>query len=276
MPHLNLSRRVTFSSGHRYWNSALTDEENRQVFGKWASPYNHGHNFVLTVTISGPINPAHGMVINIKDIDEILQRHVVSAFDQKSINDEISAFKTVSPSLENLVAYFRDSIAPLLPPGIALTGINLEEMPTLCAEWSASPNPMKTRLIRTYEFAASHRLHASALSDEQNLELFGKCNHVHGHGHNYVLEVTVEGIPDATTGMICPLEELDSVVEREILDRYDHRNLDLDVPELNGQATTSENVTVAIFNRLAPLVPAELYRIKLAETARNIFEVTAY
>ena len=132
-----------------------------------------------------------------------------------------------------------------------------------------------TSITRTYEFAASHRLHVPSLSPEENVRLFGKCNHPHGHGHNYVLEVTVSAPTDPVTGMSVSLDELDAVVDREIVDRYDHRNLDLDVEELQGGPTTSEIVVQAIFDRLAPAVPGKLVRVRLFETARNVFEVTA-
>ncbi|MBZ0213991.1 MAG: 6-carboxytetrahydropterin synthase [Nitrospirae bacterium] len=128
-------------------------------------------------------------------------------------------------------------------------------------------------LTRTYEFAASHRLHSPHLSDEENVRAYGKCNHVHGHGHNYVLEVTVSGEPDPASGMLVDLDHLDAVVEREVVDRYDHRNLDVDVEELRGRVTTSENVAKAIFDRLDASLGRSLSRVRLLETARNAFEV---
>jgi 6-pyruvoyltetrahydropterin/6-carboxytetrahydropterin synthase len=88
-----------------------------------------------------------------------------------------------------------------------------------------------------------------------------------------VLEVTVGGPVDSTTGMLAPIDELDEVVKREILDRYDHRNLDVDVPELQGRVSTSEVVAQAVFDRLDGKLPARLERVRLHETARNVFEV---
>ncbi len=128
-------------------------------------------------------------------------------------------------------------------------------------------------LTRTYEFAASHRLHSDQLSEQENLDLFGKCNRVAGHGHNYVLEVTVEGQPDSTSGMLCNLDELDARVNSRVVDRYDHRNLNVDIPELAGKVPTSEVVAEAIFKKLDGQLPARLKRIRLFETARSCFEV---
>ncbi|MCE9558362.1 MAG: 6-carboxytetrahydropterin synthase [Armatimonadetes bacterium] len=270
---VTLTRRVSFSSGHRYWRGDLSAVENKNLFGDWASPYNHGHNYILDVSTTGIVDVESAMVINIKTIDDILQERIVSRFDQKSINDEIEAFANVAPSLENLLQYFAYNLSDL-PKEVQLTGLRLEEMPRLWGEWHAR-DPQMIQLTRTYEFAASHRLDAPGLSHEKNIELFGKCNNANGHGHNYVLEVTVAGVPDTNSGMVVDLGQLDQVVHAEIVDRYDHKNLNLDLPEFEGKNTTSELVALAIFDRLAPKTPARLARVRLWETARNMFEVVA-
>lgn len=267
---VTLTRKVSFSSGHRYWLKGKSEAENRSLFGAWASPFNHGHNYVLWVSARGPVDPQNGMVVNIKWIDDVLQERVVDAFDQKSINDEIPEFASRAPSLENLLLYFRDRLQGL-PGGVETTALKLEETPLLYGEWHKA-NDMLT-ITRTYEFAAAHRLDVPDLSREENLRLFGKCNNPNGHGHNYVLEVTVSGTPDEATGMMLDLSELDAVCGTEVVDRYDHRNLDQDIPEFAGKNTTSEVVAQEIFNRLDGKVPGTLQRVRLLETARNVFEV---
>jgi len=280
---IKMTRQVTFSAGHRYWSPSLTPDENRTRFGPWASPYNHGHNYILEVTVAGEINPEDGMVINIKRVDDRLKETVIAPFDQRSINDEVAAFADRSPTLENLLLYFRDQLIDLNVPRfedhvgehhrVSLTHLRLQEMPRLWADLNIEKNEMT--LTRTYEFAASHRLHSPALSPEDNQRLYGKCNHAAGHGHNYILEVSVSGTPDPVTGMMVDLGALDAAVDRLIIDRYDHRNLDVDVPELLGRVTTSEVVAQTIFDTLKPALPAPLARVKLWETARNAFEVSA-
>lgn len=270
---VRLTRKVSFSAGHRYWLASLSPEENRLRFGPWASPYNHGHNYVLDVTTEGDVDPATGMVVNIKDIDEVLQRQIVSRFHQKSINDEVPFFADTPTTLENLLRYIWSELRTL-PGEVRLVHLRLEEMPTLWAELSLVEDIPMTTVTRTYEFAASHRLHSPALPPEQNLDLYGKCNNPAGHGHNYILEVTVRGEPDERTGMLCDLGELDRTVEQEVVDRYDHRNLNEDLPEFRGKVTTSEVVAQEIWNRLFDRVPAKLHRVRLHETARNIFEVS--
>ncbi|MBS1707528.1 MAG: 6-carboxytetrahydropterin synthase [Armatimonadetes bacterium] len=269
---VTMSRRAVFSAGHRYWRDDLSPEQNREVFGKWASPYNHGHNYVLWVKAQGQVDPVTGMVVNIKRIDDVLQERVVRVLDQRSLNDEVEAFRHTAPSLENLLAYLR-SILTELPDRAKLVGLRLDETESLRAEWNA-PGNMLT-ITRTYEFAAAHRLHTDALSDAENLDLYGKCHNPAGHGHNYVLEVSVSGSADPVSGMLCRLEDLDEAVQTEVLDRYDHRNLDMEIEELHGRPTTSENVAAAIFDRLKDKVPAKLSKVVLYETARNAFEVNA-
>lgn len=283
---VQMTRRVAFSSGHRYWIPNLSDEENRALFGEWASRFNHGHNYVLDVTVEGKVDPQTGMVVNIKRVDDLLKEKIVRQFDQKSINDEIPAFQSKSSSLENLMFFIRDelsdkagnlAVAPV-PGGdasalVRLVRIRLEETPLLWGELSFDNGETMT-LTRVFEFAAAHRLDSRELTEEENLALYGKCNNPAGHGHNYVLEVTVEGKPDPRTGMMLDLGELDRTVERLVVDRYDHRNLDVDIPEFQGRITTSEVVAEEIFRRLKAEIPS-LSRIRLHETARNIFEVSA-
>lgn len=132
---------------------------------------------------------------------------------------------------------------------------------------------MKVHLTRRYLFSSSHRLHQPALDDATNRLTFGKCNHPHGHGHNYFLEVTVSGAPHERTGMVCDLGELDAIVRREVLARYDHQNLNL-LQEFTESVPTTENLTLevaAILSRAA--LPAHLEGVRIEETANNSFEV---
>jgi 6-pyruvoyltetrahydropterin/6-carboxytetrahydropterin synthase len=273
---VRMTRRVGFSSGHRYWVPGLSDRENLDLFGHWASPYNHGHNYVLDVQVEGLVDSRTGMVVNIKRIDDALRATIVRQFDGKSLNDQVPYFHDHTTSLENLVVYVADCLAQpgVLPTEVQLTALRLEEMPTLFVELEMEESPALMLLTRTYEFAASHRLDSPHLSPDENIELFGKCNNAAGHGHNYLLEVTISGTPDPRTGMILSLDDLDLLVSELVVDRYDHKNLNVDIPEFDGKITTSEVVALEIFDRLKDHLPAKLRRVRLHETARNVFEVT--
>ena len=128
-------------------------------------------------------------------------------------------------------------------------------------------------VTRRLRFNAAHRIHNPELSDEENTRLFGKCNHPNWHGHNYVLEVSVAGEVDPRTGYVVDLGEVARVAERELVDRMDHRNLNLDVDFLRGVNPTSENIVVQCWRVLAPrLAPARLTRLRLFETENNYVE----
>jgi 6-pyruvoyltetrahydropterin/6-carboxytetrahydropterin synthase len=132
------------------------------------------------------------------------------------------------------------------------------------------------KLTRRYRFSASHRLATPALSADDNRKLYGKCNNPYGHGHDYVLDVTVAGSPDES-GQIVEREALDTLVKERILGRFDHHNLNTDIAELSGVVATTENLAVAIEQALGsewPL-PAKLDRVRISETERNIFELEA-
>lgn len=137
------------------------------------------------------------------------------------------------------------------------------------------------RLTRRYSFSASHRLHTGVLSDEENESLFGKCNNPFGHGHNYVLEVSVTGEPDGFAGMVVPRGKLDDFVGRTALDRIDHADLNNDVKELREIVPTTENLSLLVHRWLSSAWDAEfgddgarLDRVRIEETARNSCEVT--
>ena len=131
---------------------------------------------------------------------------------------------------------------------------------------------LKVAMGRRYKFSAAHRLHNAALSAEANREIYGKCNNPHGHGHNYVLEVSVSGPVDAATGMIANLADLDAYVERHVLADYDHKSFNEDVAAFREIVPTTENVCVDIFERLKNFSQAKLERVRVEETGNNTFE----
>jgi 6-pyruvoyltetrahydropterin/6-carboxytetrahydropterin synthase len=121
-------------------------------------------------------------------------------------------------------------------------------------------------LDRTYRFCASHRYWRDEWSAEQNLAAFGRCALPHGHGHNYRFTLTIEGDPDPMTGMTADVRALDSIVEREILARFDHRNINVEVAHFRDVMPTTENLASFVFDTLAPLItPGRLVAVKMDE-----------
>ena len=129
------------------------------------------------------------------------------------------------------------------------------------------------RVTKRLRFNAAHRVHNPALSAEENTALFGPCNNPNWHGHNYVLEVAVEGPIDERTGYVIDLGKLRAIVEREVIDQVDHRNMNVDVPFMAGTNPTAENIVVACWRVLEPHVtPGKLARLRLWETENNYVE----
>jgi 6-pyruvoyltetrahydropterin/6-carboxytetrahydropterin synthase len=128
-------------------------------------------------------------------------------------------------------------------------------------------------VTRRLTFNAAHRVHNPELSDLENAQLFGKCNNPNWHGHNYVLEVSVRGPVENRTGYVLDLSRLRDVVTREVIDKVDHRNLNIDVDFMHGIIPTTENLVVAIWKILVEaLAPAELVLLRLWESENNRVE----
>lgn len=131
---------------------------------------------------------------------------------------------------------------------------------------------MNAHLTRRYGFAASHRLYNARLSEEENRRVYGKCANPHGHGHNYFVEVTVSGPIHPETGMVANLADLDAFVAREVIEAFDHRNLNAEIPAFRERVPTTENLCIEIYNRVRAFPSARLERVRLEETSLNSFE----
>jgi 6-pyruvoyltetrahydropterin/6-carboxytetrahydropterin synthase len=131
---------------------------------------------------------------------------------------------------------------------------------------------VKSYFGRRYTLSASHRLHSDALSAEENALAYGKCNNPHGHGHNYIVQVLVGGFVSPETGMVINMVDLDRVVQAEILERFDHTNLNRD-PLFVNRVPTTENLCRAVYELLdGRLAPADLVQVRVEETENNFFE----
>ena len=131
----------------------------------------------------------------------------------------------------------------------------------------------KIAIVRCEHFNAAHRLHNKNWSDQKNKDVFGKCNNPNYHGHNYDLEVKVIGHCDPETGYVIDTKILSDLIKKYVLDRYDHKNLNLDTQEFRDVNPTAENIAISIYNLLKPKLEANLeLKIKLYETPRNFVE----
>jgi 6-pyruvoyltetrahydropterin/6-carboxytetrahydropterin synthase len=273
---VQLTRQVTFTAGHIYRGNQLSTAELDTLFGIASEPSGHGHNYVLEVTIAGQVASRDGMVINIKDLDRIL-RELLKPIDHRMLNIALPEFADAVPTTERLA----QALWRRLPAYIEQTQpirLRLEEHPGMYITLEGA-DPEMIYLTRSVEFAAAHRLHSVELNPDENKHIYGKCNNPNGHGHNYVVEVTVCGKPDARTGIVINLGTLEELLEQKIENYLDHKHLNLDIPEFKTLVPTAENIAKVIWNLLAPEIKScradgkvELYRVRLIETARSWFD----
>ncbi|HMO62920.1 MAG TPA: 6-carboxytetrahydropterin synthase [Ferruginibacter sp.] len=134
----------------------------------------------------------------------------------------------------------------------------------------------KTAIFRKEHFNAAHRLFNPAWDEATNNAVFGKCNNPHYHGHNYELVVKITGVPDAATGYVYDMKKLGDLVQQKVINRFDHKNLNLDVPDFKNLNPTAENIAAVIYNLLRPEIDDALeVQVRLYETERNFVEYPA-
>jgi 6-pyruvoyltetrahydropterin/6-carboxytetrahydropterin synthase len=213
-------------------------------YGGFPSLTGFGHFLALQVTLAGELDPSTQYLRNIKDIDEVIRRQGIAIIRE-------------SPG-ENLPAILLELLKHSWP-GTTLHGVKLLLSPFLNISCLASEHPM-IRLSQKFEFSAAHRLHNPLLGDEQNQRIFGKCNNPSGHGHNYELQVTLMGEPDGN-GLLMNVPKLEEIVARTVIDRFDHKNLNVQVAEFSDLIPTVENIARTIFRMLKPALQSSTSKL---------------
>lgn len=270
MPSVSICRRAFFSLGRRLAHPGWDDAQNKAAFGRDTLP--HGENYVLDVFYRGDIAENDGMIVNLSDMKPVIA-DAIAPLDGAWLPDDVAWFNRHRPTAENITLWVWDRLPARLQGG-TLARLTLAEGSRVSTRWDGTL--MKT--TRKYEFAAAHRLHSPFKSEEENNALYGKCNNPRGHGHNYGLEVTVEGGVDSDSGAVISALELDAIVDKEVFERFDHKHLNEDCPEFKDLIPTSENLARVIFDVLRPKIDGaghKLARIGLNETQKNYFEVEA-
>ena len=268
-----LTRQTAFEASHYNRIPELSDAENFKLFGGAANPNSHGHNYVLEVMVKGEVDADDGMVINLVTLDALLKSEVLANYDHKHLNSQHPVFANnprLQPTCENITIEIWGRLLPSLPDRM-LHRVRLYESAANFADYYGEEQMVY--LTKVYEFSSAHRLHSHVLSDAENRDIFGKCNNPSGHGHNYVLEVTVKGGVDPRTGLVAGLDFLDEVVQKQVYTRFDYKHLNLDTPEFEKLNPTSENFVKVLWDVLEPnLHPVTLYRLRLRETPKNHFD----
>lgn len=263
-----ITKTVEFSAAHYYYIESLSKEENFKKFGLCSNKDSHGHNYVLHVTIKDAPDTKTGMVINLLDLKEILKQKILTVFDHKNLNLDLDEFKQTLPTTENLCLSIWQKLYPDLKT--RLNKITIQEDEDLISHYKGENELFY--ITRIYKFSASHKLHNDQLSEEENKNIFGKCNSYNAHGHNFKLEITLKGKLDPITGMVYDILEMDNSINEKIIKKFDHQNINK-VEDLKNTVVTGENLTKYIWDQIeSTFEPAKLHKIKLFETDRNYFE----
>jgi 6-pyruvoyltetrahydropterin/6-carboxytetrahydropterin synthase len=221
-------------------------------FGGFPSLTGLGHFFTLQVTLAAELDPRSSYLLNIKDVDSVVRQRAVSLVEQLVRSNEFRGGGNVVLQLFDLLR--------TAWPIARLDALRLSLSPLLSLSVHASEHPM-VRLSQKFEFSASHRLHSPQLSEEENRRTFGKCNNPHGHGHNYELQVTLVGRPDQR-GVLIDVPVFERVVAETVIEPFDHKNLNEELPQFAEIIPSVENIAKVIYRMLVPKFAAE--KAKLA------------
>ena len=220
-------------------------------------------HWTLRVVVDGPVDPVTGYVCDVHALDSLLREHVIPVL-RAGIGEPNRPGAVASA----LGAGFAAAV-PHCPAGISLQSIALLVTPFTSFSVHRDDTTM-VRLTRSYEFAAAHRLHSPGLSDEENRRLFGKCSNPHGHGHNYVVEVTIGGTIDTRTGTIVSLPAFDRTVDELVITPFDHKNLNVECAEFAQLNPSVENIARVIFERLdGALEGPDLISVRVWESPKT-------
>ncbi|MEM7627472.1 MAG: 6-carboxytetrahydropterin synthase [Planctomycetota bacterium] len=238
---LELSRTVRFCLSPDAGDAELPRDN---TFSAWPPMRGLGRYYELHVTCRGEADPETGYFINIKHIDTAVRDHALPIL-RAAVDDEVRA------AAMPMGALLRDLVAALQPAlGYRVARLSLQLTPLIA--FAMEPAAMDHVLIaQQYEFSAAHRLHVAALSDEENVATFGKCNNPAGHGHNYRVRVTVRG-PVDPAGHTLDVATLDTAIDRLVIDKLDHKHLNEDVPAFAELNPSVENIVRVVWDMLAP------------------------
>ena len=244
-----LTREVRFAANRP--DDAQLGHKPTNSYGGFPTLTGYGPYLALQLKLAGPLDPVSSYLINIKQIDSVVRERAIP-FVIKSITGPGAM---TPPRLVGRLYQMLEAWPPLL-----LEEVKLNLSPFLAFSALASERTM-IRLSQKFEFSATHRLHNPKATEEENRHIFGKCNNPHGHGHNYEVQVTLQGEPDGS-GTLIDVPAFEGIVASTVIDRFDHKNLNLELPEFRELIPTVENIAMTIYRLLKPQF--ERQRSKLA------------
>ncbi len=263
---IRLTREVRFSVDRDWAGQIDFDRPIHNSWGGWPSAVGLVPYLCLRASVTGSPDPVTGYLCNIKRIDELLRSTAIPLAARKL---DQRGWKL---SAEQLLQILWPAVAAETPSPATLAELTLLSTPYLRYAIKREQTEMVT-LTQQFEFSAAHRLHCPALSDDENRQTFGKCNNPHGHGHNYVVEVSVTRDPEAAggaPGCVLPLPEFERIVDTHVIEVLDHKHLNEQVPQFAALNPSVENIARVIFDLLKDHVaPATLSNVKVFETPKT-------
>lgn len=219
--------------------------------------------WVIRGEVCGQVDPRTGCLCDIKKIDVLLRESVVANLGAGVVGG-------VEQAVLSAFRLGRESFAATA----RLTGLSWDISPYLSYAVREESIDMVS-ITQSFEFSAAHRLSAAGFTEAENLRVFGKCSNPHGHGHNYVLEVTISGTPTPTHGTVFALPSLQRIVRERVIEPFDHRNLNVECPEFADMNPSVENIALVIWQRLnGSFGSARLTKVRVWETPKTSAEYT--
>lgn len=260
---LTVSKRLEFSASRRLFVKGWSDAENRAAFGPETSArYGTGRNYVAYFIFAGTVDLTTGMLMNISEIKERVDRVLRDGFDHKFLNEDNKAFTAVPPTTENIARQLFMDTAPLFSTASAkLVACHVSESEELSATYFGTG---ASESNYWFEFSAARQTISPRLSPEENEKLFGVAASPFGHGHNYRARLTFRSEPKASDERFLRFEEIQGRLD-SLRSELDHKNLNRDVAGLTNQPITTENLARYIYERVAKKLA--IHRVRLHERA---------
>lgn len=265
---VRLTREVRFSVDRDWAGHVELTQPIANSWAGWPSAVGIVPYLRLRATVAGAPDLTSGYLCNITILDDLLRQHAIPY-----AADALREHGWRMPA-EHFLEHVWQWVVDAAPAGAPLVKLELCVTPHLRYAIERE-NPRMVFLTQQFEFSAAHRLHCAELSEEENRATFGKCNNPRGHGHNYMLDVTVAGVPDAKTGAVLSLPKFERVVRQRVIERLDHKHLNEDTAEFRAVNPTVENMARVIWGLLVGHVtPAKLHRVRVWETPKTCAEYT--
>ena len=265
---IRLTREVRFSVDRDWAGHVELTQPIANSWAGWPSAVGIVPYLRLRATVAGEPDPITGYLCNITILDNLLRRHAIP-YAAEALREHGWRMPA-----EHFLEHVWQWVVDAAPANAPLVKLELLATPYLRYTMQRE-NPNMVFLTQQFEFSAAHRLHCPDLSAEENRAMFGKCNNPRGHGHNYMLDVTVAGEPDAKTGAVLSVPKFEQVVKERVINRLDHKHLNDDTDEFRNVNPSAENIARVIWNLLNDNVaPAKLHAVRVWETPKTCAEYT--